>query len=85
MDGPRDYHTEVDTERQIYRITYMWNLTYATNELIYKTETDSTYRHQRGNIGERNKLRVWINVHRLLYFKEITNKHLLYSTGNSIQ
>ena len=29
-------------ERQIpYAITYMWNLKYDTNELIYKTETDS--------------------------------------------
>ena len=30
------------TERQIlYDITYMWNLKYDTNELIYETETDS--------------------------------------------
>ena len=30
------------TERQMpYDITYMWNLKYDTNELIYKTETDS--------------------------------------------
>ena len=29
-------------ERQIpYNIIYMWNLKYDTNELIYKTETDS--------------------------------------------
>ena len=29
-------------ERQIpYDITYMWNLKYDTNELIYETETDS--------------------------------------------
>ena len=29
-------------ERQIsYDITYMWNLKNDTNELIYKTETDS--------------------------------------------
>ena len=45
MDGPRDYHTKWSTserERQIpYDITYMWNLKYDTNELIYKTETDS--------------------------------------------
>ena len=44
MDRPRDYHTKwskSDRERQIYDITYMWNLTYDTNELIYKTETDS--------------------------------------------
>ena len=29
MDGPRDCHTEwnkSDTERQVYDITYMWNL-----------------------------------------------------------
>ena len=26
------------TERQIYDITYMWNLKYHTNEFIYKTE-----------------------------------------------
>ena len=45
MDGPRDYHTKrskSESERQIpYDITYMWNLKYDTNELIYKTETDS--------------------------------------------
>ena len=31
-----------EKERQIpYDITYMWNLKYDTNELIYKIETDS--------------------------------------------
>ena len=31
-----------DRERQTsYDITYMWNLKYDTNELIYETETDS--------------------------------------------
>ena len=30
-----------DRERQIYDITYKWNLKYNTNELIYKTEIDS--------------------------------------------
>ena len=31
-----------DRERQIpYDITYMWNLKYDTNEVIYETETDS--------------------------------------------
>ena len=29
------------SQKQIYDITYMWNLKYDTNELIYKTETDS--------------------------------------------
>ena len=45
MDGPRDYHTKwskSDRERQIsYDTTFMQNLKYDTNELIYKTETDS--------------------------------------------
>ena len=30
------------SQRQIqYELTYMWNLKNSTNELIYKTETDS--------------------------------------------
>ena len=45
MDGARDFHTKwskSDRERQIsYDITYMWNLKYDTNELIYKIETGS--------------------------------------------
>ena len=42
MDGPGDYHISKVRQRQIsYDITYMWELKYYTNELIYKTETDS--------------------------------------------
>ena len=44
MDGPRDYHTKWSKsgrERQILYDIYMWDLKYDTNELIYKTETDS--------------------------------------------
>ena len=39
-----DYHTkwnESYREWEIYDITYVWNLTNDTNELIYKKETDS--------------------------------------------
>ena len=47
-DGPRDNHTKwskSERERQIpYDITYMWNLKYDTNELIYKTETDTYHK-----------------------------------------
>ena len=50
MDEPRDYHTKwskSDRERQIsYDVTYMWNLKYDTNELIYKIETGSRHRKQ---------------------------------------
>ena len=28
-------------EKDKYHLTYIWNLKYDTNELIYKTETDS--------------------------------------------
>ena len=39
MDGPRDYPTKQskwEREKQLpYDITYMWNLKYDTNELIY--------------------------------------------------
>ena len=46
MDGPKDCHTEwskSDREGEIpYDIPYMWTLKRNnTNELIYKTETDS--------------------------------------------
>ena len=48
MNGPRDDRTKwskSDRERQIsYDIAYLWNLKKKkkdTNELIYKTETDS--------------------------------------------
>ena len=43
----------------IYHVTYMWHLKYDTNELIYRTETDSqTQRTNRlvvaraGGVGE---------------------------------
>ena len=38
MDGPKDYHAE---DKISYDITYMWTPKNDTNELIYKTETDS--------------------------------------------
>ena len=39
-----DYHTKwskPERKRQILYITYMWNLKYDTDELIYETPTDS--------------------------------------------
>ena len=45
VDEPRDDHTKwrkSDRERQIpHDTTYMWDLKYNTNELTFKTETDS--------------------------------------------
>ena len=41
MDGPREYHTKSERERQIpYDIIYMRNLKYDTDELIYKTDSE---------------------------------------------
>ena len=61
---PRDYHTESNRERQIsHDITYMWNLKTDTNELIYKTETDSDFKYKlwlpKGKGGGRDKLGGW--------------------------
>ena len=51
MDSPRDYHTKwckSGRERQIpYGITYMWNLKYDTNELIYPPEQKQTHIQRR--------------------------------------
>ena len=78
MDGPRDYHTKwskSDRERQVYDITYMWNLKSDTNKLIYKTETDSqrlrkqTYGYQRGSVGGGINEEFGINIYTLLHTK----------------
>ena len=48
MDGPTDDYTkwsQSERERQIlYDITHVWNLKYATNEVIYETEADNENR-----------------------------------------
>ena len=43
MDRPRDCHNEWrQSERHLHMISLsMWNLKNRTNELIYKTQTDS--------------------------------------------
>ena len=68
----------------------MWNLKYDTNELIYKTETDSQTQKTKlwlpkgkGGWGG-DKLEVWDQQIQATIYK-IDNKHLLYSTGNYIQ
>ena len=63
MEGPRDHTKWIKSERErqiLYDITYMWNLKYDTNELIYETHRHrkQTYGYQRGK-GGRGKLGVW--------------------------
>ena len=66
MEGPRDYYTKwskSERERQIYGITYTWNLKNNTNEIIYETETNlQTWKTDYGYQWEKNgrdKLGVW--------------------------
>ena len=44
-----------------------------------------TYSYQRGKVGGRIDWEFGIDIYTLLYLKQITNKVLLYSTGNSAQ
>ena len=70
----------------------MWNLKKkknGTNEPSYKTEIEpqmqkTTYGYQ-GEIGRGINWEIGIDIHILLYIKQITNKNLMYSTGNSTQ
>ena len=68
-------------------IIYMWNLKKKKD-----TRQKQTYRHRKQIYGyQRGKVRIrmdWefgINIYTLLYIKQITNKDLLYSTGNYSQ
>ena len=52
MDGPKDYRTK--SEKDIYDITYMWNLKNNANESTYKQphrHGKQTYGYQRGKGG----------------------------------
>ena len=67
-----------------HEITYMWNLKYDTNEVIYKTKTDS--KTLKTNLwlpkgkGGGIRQKFVISRYQLLYMKWI-NKVLLHSRG----
>ena len=63
----------------------MWNLKY--DNLIYKTEKDSQALKTNLWLPEEKGINqeIGISVHTLLYIKQVINKDLLYSTGNSTQ
>ena len=51
-------------QRQIYKITNMWNLTINDKKLMYKTDTDlniwnQIYGYQMGHGGRQGKLGGW--------------------------
>ena len=60
------------------------------NLLIKQKQThrlqNETYSYQRGKVGKGEiNQEFGVNIYTLLYIKQITNKDLLYSTGNSTQ
>ena len=77
------------SDKDKYHIIFMWNLKNNTNELLYKTKTDSQTQEinlwlLKGKGGGINK-EFGINRYILLYVKQIANKDPLNSTGNSVQ
>ena len=70
-----------------YDIAYMWNQKKKdTNELISKQKQThkhrkQTYGYQREGINQG----FGINIYTLVYIKQITNKGVVYSTGNYTQ
>ena len=81
-----------ERERQIpYDITYMWNLKYDRNELIYETRNRLTGIENRHVVakGERGlgemEWEFGVSRCKLVYIEWINNKVLIYSTGNYIQ
>ena len=89
----RDSHSEWSTserERQItYDITYIWNLTYGTNELFHRTDThglgEQTCGCQGGWVGSGMGLESGVNRWKLLPLEFISNENMLYSMGKYIQ
>ena len=87
--GPRDYHTnwskpEKDKYDRIVLILeegYKW--TYLQNKSIHRYRKQ-IYAYQGGKWGGIN-WEVGIDIYIPLYIKYITNKDLLYSTGNYTQ
>ena len=67
----------------------MWNLKKVINQLIYKTEIELQMKKINllflGGKGVGINWKIGIDIYTLLYIKLITNKDLLYSTGNSTQ
>ena len=49
----------------------------------YGSSREQTYGYQWGWVGERIDQEFWMGMYTLLCLKQITNKDLLYSTGNS--
>ena len=83
--------SQTEKEKISHDIPYMQNpKRYDTNDLTYKTETDSqTWKTSLWLPGERIRERIIrefeMDMYTLLYLKWITNKNLQYSTWKSAQ
>ena len=55
-----------------------------TKQKLTHRSRNQTYGYQRGNVGGRMNWEIGIDIY-TIYKKQITNKNLLYSTGNSTQ
>ena len=53
--------------------------------LLKKQKNQTMVARGRGKMGDGVVRELWIDIYTLLYLKQITNKDLLYSTGNSAQ
>ena len=58
--------------------THLWN----RNRL---TDLEKEFMVARGNDGRRDSSGIWVDMNTLLFLKWMTNKDLLYSTGNSVE
>ena len=52
MDATWDYHTKWRESERPFDITYMWNLKYDTNELIYEIDSENKLTVPKGERGE---------------------------------
>ena len=79
------YRVTSERERQVpYDVTYMWNPKYGTNDPIYKTETDHGKHLWLPGGGSRMDGEFGVGGCRLLDLEWISNRILLYSTGNCV-
>ena len=87
MGGPRGYHTKwskSERERQIYDITYMWNL-FTKQKQTHSHREKDLWLPKRSGCGGVLDWEFGISRCKLLYIEWINNKVLLYNTGNYIQ
>ena len=85
MDVPRGYHTKQSkSEREIYDITYMWNL-FTKQKQTHSHREKDLWLSKRSGCGRVLDWEFGISRCKLLYIEWINNKVLLYNTGNYIQ